>query len=49
MLEDPLPVNLGLRVKPPRTGASTPGFGADGLCDFDALDVTGVRTTYLPL
>ena len=42
-LEDPLPVNLGLRVKPPRTGSSAPGLGEDGLCDFDALDVNGVR------
>lgn len=41
VLEDPLPVNLGLRVKPPKTG-STPRIGEDGLCDFDALDTIGV-------
>jgi len=43
VLEDPLPVNLGLRVKPPRTGSSIPVVGVDGLCDFDALDTVGVR------
>jgi ubiquitin-conjugating enzyme E2 Q len=47
VLEDPLPVNLGLRVRPPRTGSITPGIGADGLCDFDALDIIGVRMTCL--
>ena len=40
-------MNLGLRVKPPRAVSSTPGFGTDGLCDFDALDLTGVRITNL--
>ena len=43
VLEDPLPVNLGLRVKPPRTGSVAAALGPDGLCDFDALDITGVR------
>ena len=43
MLEDPLPVNLGLRVKPPSTGSAISGLGIDGLCDFDALDINGVR------
>lgn len=47
VLEDPLPVNLGLRVKSPRTGSGIPGFGADGLCDFDALNITGVRMVFL--
>jgi len=43
VLEVPLPVNLGLRVRPPRTTTSTLGAGIDGLCDFDTLDITGVR------
>ena len=46
VLEDPLPVNLGLRVKPPKTSTSAPGPGADGLCDFDALDIVGVRIIF---
>ena len=41
-MDEPLPVNLGLRVKPPKTGSNTPRAGADGLCDFDALDIIGV-------
>lgn len=49
VLEDPLPVNFGLRVKPPKTGSSAPGPGVDGLCDFDALDITGVRMICLLL
>lgn len=49
VLEDPLPVNLGLRVKPPRIASGTPGFGTDGLCDFDTLDVAGVRLICLLL
>lgn len=47
MLEDPLPVNLGLRVKQPSTGSAISGLGADGLCDFDALDINGVRQIML--
>ena len=39
-------MNLGLRVRPPRTPSTTFGPGMDGLCDFDALDATGVRTIY---
>ena len=46
-MEDPLPVNLGLRVKPPRTSSSIPVVGVDGLCDFDALDTVGVRVIRL--
>jgi hypothetical protein len=42
-LEDPLPVHLGLRVNRPRTGFGSLGLGVDGLCDFDALDIAGVR------
>ncbi|KAF9788386.1 hypothetical protein BJ322DRAFT_1002310 [Thelephora terrestris] len=49
VLEDPLPVNLGLRVKPPRTGSSSPGLGVDGLCDFDALDINGKRAAIADL
>ena len=39
-------MNLGLRVRPPRTPSTAFGAGMDGLCDFDALDLTGVRTIY---
>jgi hypothetical protein len=42
-------VNLGLRVKPPRGVTSTSWVGTDGLCDFDALDATGVRAIRLIL
>lgn len=49
VLEDPLPVNLGLRVKPPKSSFSTPGLGMDGLCDFDALDIVGVRAVFFLL
>jgi ubiquitin-conjugating enzyme E2 Q len=49
VLDDPLPVNLGLRVKPPSTGFAISGLGADGLCNFDALDTNGVRQTKLLL
>jgi len=43
VLEDPLPVNLGLRVRAPKNDPGTFWPGTDGLCDFDALDLTGVR------
>lgn len=43
VLEDPLPINLGLRVKSPSTGSAASGLGVDGLCDFDALDNNGVK------
>ena len=33
---------LGLRVKPPSTGSAISGFGTDGLCDFEALEIYGV-------
>lgn len=36
-------MNLGLRVRPPRTTSGSLGPGIDGLCDFDALDAEGVR------
>jgi hypothetical protein len=48
VLEDPLPVNLGLRVKPPKS-SGTRMLGADGLCDFDTLDIAGVTVFFFLL